>query len=99
MLGAKKLPALFYATPSGTEPVREWLKSLDAKERRTIGRGIATAEYGWPLCRPLGRGLYEIRSNIGDGRIARVIFIRERAAHGAVTRFHQEIAEGSEAGH
>ena len=27
-----------------------------------------------PLCRPLGRGLWEVRSDITDGRIARVLF-------------------------
>lgn len=27
-----------------------------------------------PLCRPLGRGLWELRSSLPDGRIARVIF-------------------------
>lgn len=78
MLGPKKLPAFFYATRSRTEPVREWLKNLDETDRRAIGRDIAAAEYGWPIgmpvCRALGRGLYEIRSRIGAGRIARVIF-------------------------
>lgn len=74
----KKLPAVFYATPSGNEPVREWLKELKDEDRRTIGQNIATAEFGWPVgmpvCRKLGNGLCEIRSNISDGRIARVIF-------------------------
>jgi phage-related protein len=27
-----------------------------------------------PLCRPLGEGLWEVRSSLGQGRIARVIF-------------------------
>ncbi len=47
-------------------------------DRRTIGQDIATAEFGWPIgmpvCRKLGKGLCEIRSNISDGCIARVIF-------------------------
>lgn len=74
----KKLPAAFYATPGGNEPVREWLKGLHEADRRTVGVDIATAEYGWPvgmpLSRSLGKGLFEIRSSISDGRIARVIF-------------------------
>ena len=74
----KKLPAAFYATASRNEPVREWLKGLDDADRRTIGQDIATAEFGWPvgmpLCRSFGKGLFEIRSNISSGRIARVIF-------------------------
>ena len=44
-----------------------------------VGRDIATAEYGWPLgmplCRKLGSGLLEVRSNITGKRIARVIFV------------------------
>ena len=35
-------------------------------------------EYSWPigmpLCRPMGRGLWEVRSNLPDNRIARVLF-------------------------
>ncbi len=36
------------------------------------------AKYGWPVgmprCRPLGWGLWEVRSSLSGGRIARVIF-------------------------
>ena len=74
----KKLPAAFYSTAAGNEPVREWLRGLVEGDRHTIGQDIATAEFGWPvgmpLCRSLGKGLFEIRSNLSDGRIARVIF-------------------------
>lgn len=72
------IPARFYATPSGAEPVREWLKDMDRDDRRAIGADIATVEYGWPIgmptCRPLGGGLWEVRSGLAGGRIARVIF-------------------------
>jgi len=58
--------------------VREWLQTLAALDRRTIGQDIATAEFGWPvgmpLSRSLGSGLFEIRSDISHGRAARVIF-------------------------
>jgi len=74
----KKLPAAFYRTLSGSEPVREWLRMLDAADRRIVGQDIATAEFGWPVgmpvCRSLGGGLFEIRSDLTKGRIARVIF-------------------------
>ena len=74
----KRLAASFYATAGGVEPVREWLRKLSREDRRAVGEDIATAEFGWPvgmpLCRPLGKGLFEIRSNISDGRIARVVF-------------------------
>ncbi len=75
----KKLPAAFYQTPSGKEPVRDWLLALDPTSRRIVGRDIATAEFGWPLgmplCRHLGDGLWEVRSNLTGKRTARVIFV------------------------
>lgn len=74
----KKISVVFYQSPSGNEPVREWLKSLDLQDRQIIGNDIKTVEYGWPIgmpvSRPLGNKLYEVRSNISDKRIARVIF-------------------------
>ncbi len=74
----KKLPAAFYRTANGTEPVREWLRRLSAEDRKIIGQDIALVEYGWPIgmptCRPLGGGLFEVRSNVSGGRIARVLF-------------------------
>ncbi len=78
MSDLKKLAAAFYATPAGNEPVREWLLGLDAESRRNVGKDIATAEFGWPVAcrsRPLSGGLFEVRSNITDGRVARVIFV------------------------
>jgi len=86
----KKLPAAFYASRRGNEPVREWLKGLDNDVRKIIGQDISDAEYGWPvgmpLCRSLGHGLFEVRSNISGGRIARLIF--------APTRSHMILLHG-----
>ena len=74
----KKIVAAFYRTPAGSEPVRDWLKALSPEDRREIGQDIATAEYGWPIgmpvCRPLGQGLWEVRSNLLGNRTARVVF-------------------------
>lgn len=59
-------------------PVREWILGLDPADRREIGKDIQKVEFGWPIgmpyCRPLGRGLWEVRSNISSGRIARTLF-------------------------
>jgi phage-related protein len=67
----------------GTEPVRDWLRSLDAADRRTIGADIKEIEFDWPvgmpLCRSLGQGLWEVRSRISGGRIARVVFCIARS--------------------
>ncbi len=74
----KRVPARFYRTPAGREPVREWLKSLPAEDRRILGEDIKDVEFAWPLglplVRPLGRDLWEVRSSLPRGRIARVIF-------------------------
>jgi phage-related protein len=74
----KRLPAFFYQLPSGRGPVREWLKALDDDDRRIIGEDIKDVEFAWPigmpLCRPLSKGLWEVRSELTQSRIARVIF-------------------------
>jgi phage-related protein len=58
--------------------VREWIKALEAADRKIIGEDIKDVEFSWPigmpLCRSLGDGLWEVRSDITNGRIARVIF-------------------------
>lgn len=76
--GRKRLPAYFYQTTTGTEPVREWLKSLEKRDRFIVGTDIKTVEFGWPIgmptCRPMGAGLYETRSSLPGNRIARVLF-------------------------
>jgi phage-related protein len=55
----KKLPARFYVS-------------------QTVGKDIQKVEFGWPIgrphCAPLGRGLWEVRSDLDSSRIARVIF-------------------------
>jgi phage-related protein len=77
---AKKIAAVFFATESNAEPVRDWLKSLPRADQKKIGDDIRTVEFGWPIgmpvCRPLGKGLYEVRTNLKD-RIARVLFAIE----------------------
>ena len=60
--------------------MRVWLKGLSDEDRHIIGLDIATVEYGWPVgmpvCRSITgrRGLWEVRSSLQDGRIARVFF-------------------------
>jgi phage-related protein len=74
----KKLQARFYETISGRKPVREWLLELSVEDRRVVGYDIETVEFGWPIgmpvCRPLGDGLWEVRSQLAGNRIGRVIF-------------------------
>ncbi len=74
----KRLPARFYRSDSGREPVREWLKGLEPEDRKAIGEDIKDVEFSWPLGMPLvrslGRDLWEVRSRLPRGRIARVLF-------------------------
>ncbi len=78
---AKILQAAFYLSATGNRPVREWLMELSAADRKTIGEDIATLEFCWPVGMPKCsamkgvKGLYEIRSQISSGRIARVFFV------------------------
>jgi phage-related protein len=77
-LSRKIIPAAFYSAATGVEPVREWLKGLDSEDRRIIGSDIRTVEFGWPIgmpiCRPMGNGLFEVRSTISGKRIVRILF-------------------------
>jgi len=74
----KKITALFYENDNMKKPVQEWLYTLSKDDRKVIGEDIKTVEYGFPIgmpvCRKLERKLYEVRSNISDKRISRVIF-------------------------
>ncbi len=76
----KRLPASFYRTAGGNSPVLEWVRNFGSADRRAIGEAIAVAEFGWPVGMPVCRrlegetGLWEIRVNISQRRIARLIF-------------------------
>jgi phage-related protein len=75
----KRVPAIFFRTEAGGESVRNWLRSLPSSEdRKRIGEDIKTVEFGWPvgmpICRPLGGGIYEVRTSLAQNRLARVLF-------------------------
>jgi phage-related protein len=73
-----KIPLVFYKSSSGSEPVREWLKELDPEDRKAVGLDLMRAQWRWPvgmpLCRPMGDGLWEVRTELPSRRIARVLF-------------------------
>lgn len=77
MANAPRLNAVFYATSSGNEPVREWLKGLPKQDRRAIGEDIAYVQYKWPIGKPrvdhLRGAIWEVRTSLGN-RIARTLF-------------------------
>jgi len=76
------MPATFYRSASGDEPVREWLRALDKADRHAIGEDIAYVQYKWPIGKPrvdhLRGSVWEVRSSIGN-RIARVLFAVEQS--------------------
>ena len=90
----QKIPLVFFRTSAGSEPVRELLRGLPAIERRAIGKNLLRAQWRWPvgmpLCRPMGHGLWEIRTDLPTKRIARVLvcFYRRHlvALHGLIKK-------------
>lgn len=79
MAQKQKIPLSFYRTPSGVEPVREFIKRLPTEDRKVLGSDLLAAQWKWPvgmpLCRPMGGGLYEIRTTLPSRRIARTLLI------------------------
>ncbi len=72
------LKVVFYKTGAGRVPVLEWLRSLPAADKREIGLDLLRVQENWPigmpLCKSLGQGLWEVRSNLAGGRIGRLLF-------------------------
>ena len=85
---------VFFATPAGNEPVLDWLRELPREDRHTVGQDLMRLQWRWPvgmpLCRSLGKGLWEVRSSLASGRIARIIFCAHEgelvALHGFIKK-------------
>ena len=77
----KRIELIFYRSPSGREPVREWLRELSLADCKIVGNDLQTVEFGWPIGIPLcaqmtgSPGLWECRSTLSSRRIARVLFM------------------------
>ena len=73
---AAKIDLYFYRSAGGNEPVRDWLKALPEDQRREVGLDLQRVQYRWPigmpLCRSMGNGLWEVRTALPGGNIARV---------------------------
>jgi phage-related protein len=80
----QKTSLVFFRSANGREPVRDWLKGLPPMDRRAVGLDLMRAQWRWPvgmpLCRPMGQGLWEIRTDLPSHRIARVLL----CLHGGV---------------
>jgi phage-related protein len=86
-----RIPVIFYRSASGREPVREWLRDMDPEDRRVVGLDLMRVQEQWPIgmpvCRSLGQGLWEVRSNLPGGRTARIMFFIAKDRIGAVHGF------------
>jgi phage-related protein len=76
-----------------------------SEDRKRIGEDIKTVEFGWPIgmptCKPLGDGIYEVRTRLGQNRVARVLFyidIRNRMVllHGFIKKTQKTPSEDLE---
>lgn len=74
----KKISVVFFQSDRGNMPVRDWLLGLSPEAKKIIGEDIKTVEFGWPIgmpvSKPLGGGLYEVRSDLDNKTIARIFF-------------------------
>jgi phage-related protein len=73
----QRIELVFYRNLSGNEPVREWLTNAPLANRRAVGLDLQRVQYRWPvgmpLVKPLGKGLFEVRTPLPDGTTARVM--------------------------
>ena len=65
-----RIELVFYQTVAGNVPVRDWLLGLPPANRREIGQDLQRVQFRWPI----GKGLFEVRTSLTDGTIARVLF-------------------------
>lgn len=92
--GLKRLPARFYRSDGGREPVRDWLKGLEPEDRKAIGEDIKDVEFSWPIGMPLvgslGRELWEVRSRFAPRPSGAGPFLHRAGKHGAAPRLYQK---------
>ena len=73
----RKVPLVFFRSDAGKEPVRDWLRGLGQADRRSIGMDLLRAQWRWPagmpLCRSMGKGLWEVRTDLPGNRAARIL--------------------------
>ena len=79
-----KYSAIFFQEAgTGTEPVRDWLKTFSREDRRLIGIDIQTVQFSWHIGKPLADhiegDIWEIRTRL-DNRIARLLFVIESSS-------------------
>ena len=90
----RKVDLIFFRNDAGGEPVRNWLREMGEVDRHAIGSDLLRAQWRWPvgmpLCRPMGKGLWEVRTDLPGNRTSRVLicFYQGRlvALHGFIKK-------------
>jgi phage-related protein len=99
--GRHRLAMFFYSTESGNEPVRAWLKGLEPRDRKAIGIDLLRVQEEWPIgmpvCRSLGKGLWEVRTDLPSKRTARLLFFVRGDRVGVVHGFIKKAQKTPEA--
>ena len=90
---------IFYHTPNGDCPIKNYLDSLSPKLRVKTMRSIMLLdEFGTelrlPYSRPLGDGIFELRS-ISGSNITRVLFFYQRQYRYFNSWFHKKTAKNT----
>jgi len=71
------LEVRFFKTAGGNEVVLDFLRSLPADDKKTLGEDLKTLQYGFPigmpLCRPVGK-LWELRCSLPSKRELRLLW-------------------------
>ena len=86
----------FYSTDAGSEPVRAWLKEPRSGGSKAIGTDLLRVQEQWPIgmpvCKSVGRGLWEVRTDLSSNRTARqrvLLFVDENrigVVHGFIKK-------------
>lgn len=90
----QRIELVFYQTEAGHASVRDWLLRLPEVNRRKIGQDLQRVQFRWPigmpLVRPLGKGLFEVRTPLPDHTVARILICFHRgdlyALHGFIKK-------------
>jgi phage-related protein len=77
-MASTDLEVVFFESASGREVVLEVLRGLSKDDKLIVGEDIRVAQkrfpLGAPIVKPMGRGLYEVRSTISGSREFRCLF-------------------------
>jgi len=57
----RPLTAYFFKTPTGNEPVKDWLRLRTKEEKKAIGEDIKAVELSWPI------GYPQVSYKVGQG--------------------------------